>query len=102
MPIAQTHRMMPPASATGSFTSTVNGRTYTCANGAVIDVPEFDAAVLGANGWLTAAVGGVGTSSARPALTPQQKGTQFHDNTLGLNIMWDGKTWRNPTNGAAV
>ena len=100
MPIATNHRMMPPAN--GPFTTVVNGRNYSCAVGATIDVPEFDAAVLGANGWMFAATGGVGSTAARPVLLPSQKGTQYHDSTLGFNITWDGKTWRNPTNGAAV
>lgn len=53
-----------------------------------------------ANGWVTAATGGVGATAARPA-TPA-KNQQFHDTTLGYNIVFDGKVWRNPTSGAAA
>jgi hypothetical protein len=98
MPIAINHRLLPPA--TGPYTIMVSGRSYSCAIGSSIDVPEF--AILLANGWMFAAAGGVGTTAARPVLTSSQKGTQYHDNTLGFNITWDGKTWRNPTNGVAV
>lgn len=95
-----TQRLMPPSS--GSTTITVYGRTYTCAVGSTIDVPDQDAQVMTANGWFAAAAGagGVGATTARP--TNPTKGQQFHDSTLGYNIIWDGKTWRNPTSGAAV
>ena len=47
-------------------TVTVNGRTYTCAAGATIDVPDFDAQILQANGFV--ALGAtVGATTARPA-----------------------------------
>jgi len=54
----------PPADGR-SNSITVNGRTYTCAIGSTIDVPDFDAEVMGANGWLiidTRAGGGSGSS----------------------------------------
>ena len=91
-------RVMPPSS--GATSHTVNGRTYSAAVGSSLDVPDFDAYVLIANGWTSAAGGGVGTSSQRPLNPPKQ--TQFHDTTLGLTIVWDGKAWRNPANAAAV
>lgn len=93
-----THRLMPPS--TGGTSITVNGRAYSCAVGSTIDVPDQDAAVMTANGWLAAAPGGAGATGARP-VNPL-KGTQFHDATLGYNIIWDGKAWRNPTSGASV
>jgi hypothetical protein len=92
-------RMMPPADGLHpNFTA--NGRAYTCALGSTIDVPDFDAVVLRANGWVASTTGGVGATAARPA-TPS-RGQMFHDTTLGLNIVFDGKVWRNPTSGAAV
>ena len=97
--MTMTHRMMPPGDGNhGSIA--VNGRKYTCALGATVDVPDADAGVLMANGWTTASTGGVGTSSSRPA-NPTQ-GQEFHDTTLGYTIKFEGKVWRNPTNGAAV
>ncbi len=91
------HNMIPPASE-GS--TRVNGRLYTCAAGSVISVLDFDADVLEANGWLKVASTGAGATAARP--TSPRKGDSFHDSTLGYNIVWDGKEWRNPTSGAAV
>lgn len=78
---------------------TVNGRTYTCAAGATIDVPDFDAQILQANGFV--ALGAtVGATTARPA--KPSPGQTFHDTTLGLTIVWEGSAWRNPANAAVV
>lgn len=94
-----THRLLPPAD--GNHPSiTVNGRSYTCQLGATIDVPDQDAAVMTANGWTTASIGGAGATTARPA--SPVKGAEFHDATLGYTVKFDGKVWRNPTSGAAV
>lgn len=92
-------RVMPPA--TGATTCTVNGRVYTCAVGAFLDVPDFDAYVLQSNGW-TAPAGGaqVGTTAQRPA--KPGKGQSFHDASLGYVIHFDGANWRNPNTGAIV
>lgn len=90
-------RVMPPPS--GSNTHTVNGRTYTCAVGAVLDVPDFDAAVLTSNGWTAVGTGAVGATAARPA--NPKKGESFTDTTLGYTVHFDGKTWRNVA-GVAV
>lgn len=91
-------RMMPPSS--GATSHTVNGRTYSAVVGTSLDVPDFDALVLQANGWTAAASGGVGVTAQRP-VNPV-KGTQFHDTTLGATITYDGKVWRNPANAAVV
>lgn len=94
------HRMLPPAEGNRP-TITVNGRTYSCPIGSFLDnVPDQDAFVMMANGWTEAASGGAGASTARPA--KPQKGDRFFDTTLGYNIVFDGKTWRNPANGAAA
>lgn len=92
-----TIRIMPPA-AGGRLL--VNGRTYTCAAGSVVDAPEHDAAILSANGWTVVAEGGVGATSARPA-TPK-RGSKFHDSTVGKTIVFDGAVWRDSDSGAAV
>jgi len=99
-----TIRLMPPADATfGPNPITVNGRTYSAAVGATIDVPDFDALVMKSNGW-TASVEhttGVGTTAARPTVG-LTRGVRYLDSTLGYVIQWDGKAWRNPATGAAV
>lgn len=93
-----TMRVMPPADGLHPAI-TVNGRSYTCALGATIDVPDADGVVMTHNGWIAAAPGAAATTS-RPSIP--FKGQMFHDTTLGFNIVWDGKVWRNPTSGAAV
>lgn len=93
-----TIRMMPPADGLHPAI-TVNGRSYTCAAGATIDVPDFDAVVMETNGW-TPAAPGVGLTATRPA--SPGKGQEFHDTTLGFTIKFDGKVWRNPNTGAAA
>jgi hypothetical protein len=80
-------------------TTTVNGRTYVCAAGATLDMPDFDAQVAQANGWVAMA-GGVGATAARPS--NPSLGMIFHDTTLNLNIVFEGKSWRNPATGGAV
>lgn len=92
-------RVMPPADGLHP-TITVNGRTYTCASGATIDVPDGDGVIMEVNGWTVAATSGAGATTARPA--NPLKGQEFHDTTLNFNIKWDGKAWRNPNTGAAV
>jgi hypothetical protein len=90
-------RLMPAGS--GKITTmTVNGRTYTCALGATIDVPDFDAFVLTANGWIQVAP--VGATSQRPAKPGIQQ--FFHDTTLAKTIIWEGAAWRDPATGSAV
>ena len=102
------HRLMPPT-VTGWQTMAANGRTYTCAIGSVLDVPNFDANVLEANGWSFVAISG--TSSDRPApstnpIGPEGAqagpGTKYFDTTLDELIVCDGVTWRSPVDGSAV
>jgi hypothetical protein len=78
-------------------TMTANGRLYSCALGATIDVPDFDAQVLTANHWVRVAE--VGTTAQRPA-TPALH-MQFYDTTISALITFDGVVWRGPT-GTAV
>lgn len=94
-----TTRVIPPADGLHPAIS-VNSRSYTCAQGSYLDVPDQDAQRMAANGWTIVAAGGVGATAARPA--SPTKGQQFHDTTLGYTIVWDGKVWRNPATGAAV
>lgn len=88
--------LVPPKGAAKS--STVNGRVYSCAANGTITAPDFDAAILSANGWVEVAP--VGTTAQRPATPfPNQL---YHDTTLGYVIVWEGAAWRNPNTGGAV
>jgi hypothetical protein len=103
------HRMMPPAIvAGGAVTSqqniTVNGRNYSGSPGSVADIPDMDAQVLGANGWVK--VASSGTTAQRPTATSAPvnaaPGTQYWDVTLSKLVVFDGKNWRDPATGNAV
>jgi hypothetical protein len=96
--IPTTLRLMPPAGRANTIT--VNGRSYTCAFGSTIDVPQFDAAVMVANHWVVASPGGVGATAARPAA--KNRSDQFQDTTTGGMAVWDGLSWRDCYTGAAV
>lgn len=92
--------MMPPGTAPTTATI-VNGRSYSCARGAVLtNVPPQDADVLEANGWVKTARDGGGATSGRPA-NPLH-GATYHDTTLGITVVWDHAAWRNPVTGAIV
>lgn len=93
-----TIRMMVPGGIADS--KTVNGRTYSIAANGTIDVPDFDALILEANGWQVSATHGVGTTAQRPAVPV--KNMHYLDTTLGYVIRHDGKAWRNPSTGAVV
>lgn len=94
-----TMQLMPPADGLHP-NITVNGRAYSCALGSVLNVPDQDASIMLANGWMAASTGGSGATSARPS--SPSKSDEFHDTTLGYLIRFDGKAWRNPHSGAAV
>ena len=83
-----TTRVMPPASGLQP-SITVNGRSYTCALGSTLDVPDQDAQIMLANGWTPGTAGQVGATAARPTATA--KGLEFHDTTLGKTLIHDGK-----------
>jgi hypothetical protein len=99
-----TVRLIPPNGA--ATTSKVNGRSYTCAAGATIDVPDFDALSLTAQGWLTTGTA-VGATSARPTANVGV-GAQFLDTTIGAMIVCCGRTasgapiWSHHLNGSSV
>lgn len=79
----------------------VNGRPYTCAYGSTIDVADFDAHIMDANGWSD--LGIVGPTSARPVfMVNQGEDSVYIDTTLGYMIVYDGVVWRNPVTGAIV
>jgi hypothetical protein len=101
--------MLPPAIVNGgpitSQTSMVaNGRTYAGSPGTVMDIPDQDAQVLAANGWVKVAASGTtaqrpGSNSAPFRAAPEAK---YYDTSLGKLIVFDGVTWRDPATGSAV
>jgi hypothetical protein len=90
-------RMMPAGNGKTN-TAVVNGRTYTCALGATLDVVDFDAYALGDAGWVQVAT--VGTTAQRPSKPGIQ--TWYHDTSLARLIIFEGATWRDPATGSAV
>jgi hypothetical protein len=93
-----TVRLIPPVGL--AATSKVNGRTYTCAAGATIDVLDFDAGSLTAQGWLASGLA-VGVSAARPVNPPI--GTVFNDTSVGAAVIYVGKgVWAHHANGSSV
>ena len=85
-------RMAVTNAALSPFTIPGTTRRYTCAAGAVIDVPDFDAAVLASIGWvaMTPKDGSVGPTSGRPAAP--HIGQQFIDTTVGAIVVSDGRS----------
>jgi hypothetical protein len=98
-------RMLPPV-AVAPQKKSINGRSYSGAPGSAVDIPDFDADILAAEGWIRVAPSG--PTSARPTpLTSSAPyiagpGSRFYDTTLGALIVFDGVTWRSPVNGSAV
>jgi hypothetical protein len=84
----------------GATPVVVNGRKYSAVAGSAIDVPDFDAVTLGANGFVRVAVSG--PTSARTTGFGLGVGTQFFDTTLNELIVFNGATWRSPVTGASV
>ena len=81
-----------------SITTTLQGRVYSATAGVALTVPDFDARVLAANGWVDA--GEAGPTVSRPANPPA--GYRYIDTTLGKTIIHEGPSWRDPVTGATV
>jgi hypothetical protein len=98
-----TRRMLPPANVQQQ-NMTVNGRAYAAQPGTVLDLPQFDAGPLGANGWID--LFDSGPTSARPnsavGLPRLFVGCVFVDTTINAVISWDGGAWRSILTGSAV
>jgi hypothetical protein len=71
-------------------------------------VPEADAFVLTANGWLKSAMDAAGTTAQRPAanhalgISPPRVGLRYYDTTIGATVIWNGQTWVYYATGAAA
>jgi hypothetical protein len=94
------YRLLPPV---GGATTTVNGRTFSAADGVPIDVYGLsDIQELVGHGWgvtINAPCGATGARTANPI-----NGEEFLDTTLGYVIVFNAarKAWLNPATGAAV
>lgn len=97
-----TTKVHPPATASSPIT--VYGRTYNPAGG-VQDVPDSDAQMLIANGWINAAAGSnsatTGADSTKRPVNPPARSV-YIDNALGIKEIFDGKYWRNSITGVVV
>ena len=97
--------MLPPIAVINQ-TVTAYGRTYTAAPGTVVDVPINDAAILAANGWVPVAYSG--HTADRPSGTlvlgdaDSKLGGKFLDIDINKLVVFDGRTWRDPSTGAAA
>jgi hypothetical protein len=92
-------RLLPPIAVQQQII-VANGRTYSSTPGHVVDVLDFDATVLTANGWLRVAQSG--TTAQRPTSSQGNgfsaaPGTPFYDMTVGALLIFDGAAWRSPT-----
>lgn len=94
-----TIRLFPKSSGASHAAS---GRQYSAQPGSFVDVPDHDAAVLQANGWMPAAVGKVGITSQRPTPALAARGETFIDTTVPAVVLWDGVNWRNVLTGAVA
>jgi hypothetical protein len=97
-------RILPPAAGL-TQTMSANGRPYSAAPGAVLDVLDADANVLLANGWVCGIPSGPTTSRPKTRFSEPYNvgpGSLFVDTTLAAVIIWDGAAWRNVITGAAV
>jgi hypothetical protein len=94
-------RLTPPDNNTHEPMA-VNGRTYSCNVGSTVDVPEFDAKVLIANGWINTAGPNaqVGTTALRP--TAPKVGERYLDTTVGAVVTWTGSGWTHSVTGGKV
>lgn len=106
--MTQNARMFPPGSGQQPNIA-VNSRAYSAALGGYVDVPDFDAKVMQANGWTRAGTTAfVGPTSNRPVSEaggqPITPGQLYFDTTLTAPVFWDalGKVWRNVFTGAVA
>jgi len=89
-----TVRVTPPKNRT---TIVVAGRSYTCAYGSTIDVPDFIGSVMEANGWHSH---GADATANRP---PAFFNNVFVDTTLAKVIKADALgAWHDMITGAVV
>lgn len=95
--------LMPGDGAINPYTIPGTIRTYTCAVGSKVTVPDFDAVLMLNSGWVNSIGwhGGAGTTTQRP--TAPKWNEMYNDTTAGYIVTWAGpKTgWINSLTGAA-
>ena len=98
-------RLAAPVGAPNPFTipGTSPARKYSCAAGATVSVPDFDAVIMMSAGWINSLGthgGNVGTTAQRPVNPPLN--TVFNDTTVGAAVVYGGaKTgWVHHATGA--
>lgn len=96
-----------PGAEPGAAAVSTAGRTYVGSPGTVLDVPDFDAVPLQAQGWIPVCFGlpalkqgGSSPTGNRPA-NPWY-GCHYFDTTLGKLAVWDGAAWRDPGTGSSI
>jgi lysophospholipase L1-like esterase len=83
-------RLTPPS---GITSMQANGRTYTCAQGSSISVPDFDAAVLMSNGWTVVNASLLTVLAANvPSTAYQGAGVVLQDEN-GVVYSWSGSVY---------
>jgi hypothetical protein len=99
--------LMPGDGATNPFVipGVFPKRSYSCAVGSTVSVPDFDAALMMSAGWVNstgAARGGAGTTAQRPAAPLM--GMVFNDSTVGAAVVYLGPKggWVHHATGASA
>ncbi len=100
--MTQNVRILAPATG-----GTSNGGEIVWTPGQILDVP---AGTQGKYGSDVTIIGLVGPTTDRPTNTQPEsqapfslaKNLRYLDTTLGVTIVYDGATWRNPVTGAAA
>lgn len=102
------YRMVPGDTTVNPITIPGTKRAYSCAQGSIINVPDFDFQTLSNAGWVET-VGSnsgcdVGPTSGRPSSITVPVGFQYVDTTLNAVVTLAGvKTgWVNAVTGAIV
>jgi hypothetical protein len=98
-----TKLLFPGDGAVNPYTVPGTTRTYTCAAGASVLVPEFDAILMQNSGWVNSCGerGAAGVTASRPA-SPYVNQV-YNDTQAGYLVVYGGKVtgWLRCTNGAS-
>lgn len=106
--MSYTYKLLIPADgAVNPFTVSGTGRSYSCAVGSTVLVPDFDANLMLGSGWVNSIGSGsaahsAGPTSSRPVNPPI--GHTYNDTTIGAAIVWGGFVtgWRHHATGASA
>jgi len=101
--MAYTYRRLTPPGDNTREPIRVNGRNYACNVGSTLDVPEFDAKILEANGWIN--TGGIAATVGNTASRPVNPriGHVHIDTTLNAAVTYTGGgVWTHHVSGGSV